>query len=89
MSVQRVEACKRTLSETAERVLGCALDLEQPGSQDFFRVRLVTPTRYKIDIGYLAIAPDGKVMRHHITTTALDGVLEELPPEFRPNWLPA
>ena len=89
MSVQRVEACKRTLSESAGRVLGCPLDLEQPGSQNFFRVRLVTPTGYKIDIGYLAIAPDGRVQRHHITTTALDAVLEELPLDFRPNYLPA
>ena len=83
MSVKQVEACKRTLSETAERVLGCPLDLEQPGSQDFFRVRLVTPTGYKIDIGYLSISAEGKVVPHHITSTALQGVLEDLPPEFR------
>jgi alkylated DNA repair dioxygenase AlkB len=82
-SSTRIEACKRSLSETAERVLGCPLDLEQSEGDQFFRIRLVTPTRYKIDIGYLGISENGKVASHHITTPALQSVLEDLPPEYR------
>jgi alkylated DNA repair dioxygenase AlkB len=83
ISSAQMEACKRALSETAERVLGCPLDLEQPEGDEVFRVRLVTPTQYRIDIGYLGISENGKVASHHITTPALQTVLEELSPEYR------
>jgi hypothetical protein len=85
MSAKLREACKRTLVATAQRVLGCPLDFEQPGSQeDFFRVKLVTPTGVKIDIGYLSIGNDGRVVPHYKTTTALQLVVKEAPAKNRP-----
>jgi hypothetical protein len=87
MSVTKIEACKRALSLTAERVLGLPLDFHrQNDRQPFYRVSLITPTGIKVDVGYLSISEEGRVEPHTLPT-GLGLVIEALPSQNLPEHL--